>query len=43
VEYAIIFMFLFAVLAAGWFYLMRAKARTPADPGVADDAGSDDH
>lgn len=42
-EYAIIFMLFFAVLAAAWFYLMRAKARTPVDSGVTHDAASDDH
>ena len=41
-EYAIIFLLFFAVLAAAWFYLMRAKAR-PIDSGVANDAAADDH
>lgn len=41
-EYMIIFMLFFAVLAAAWFYLMRAKAR-PVDAGVANDAAADDH
>lgn len=41
-EYMIIFMLFFAVLAAAWFYLMRAKAR-PVDPVVANDATADDH
>jgi hypothetical protein len=26
-DYLVIFLLLFAVLAAGWFYLQRAKAR----------------
>ena len=42
-EYVIIFMLFFAVLAAAWFYLMRAKARTPVDSGVAHDAPSENH
>jgi hypothetical protein len=41
-EYAIIFMLFFAVLAAAWFYLMRAKARPPVDSGAAPNA-TDDH
>jgi hypothetical protein len=36
-EYTVIFLFLFAVLAAAWFYLARAQARTPDDSGVAHD------
>lgn len=35
-EYAVIFMLLFAVLAAAWFYLQRAKRR---DAGAAGEAG----
>ena len=41
-EYVIIFLLFFAVLAAAWFYLMRAKNR-PVDSGVATDAAADDH
>jgi hypothetical protein len=41
-EYAVIFLLFFAVLAAAWFYLMRAKNR-PVNPGVANDAAADDH
>jgi hypothetical protein len=40
-EYTVIFLFLFAILAAAWFYLERAKARTPDDSGVAHDPPSD--
>jgi hypothetical protein len=40
-EYAIIFLLFFAVLACAWFYLMRAKVRTPRDAGVAPNAADD--
>lgn len=32
-QYAIIFLLLFSILAAAWFYLQRAKARSvPSAP-----------
>lgn len=31
----VIFLLLFAILAFGWFYLQRAKARTPATDAAA--------
>ena len=41
-EYAIIFMLFFAILAAGWFYLQRAKVRdAAAAPTATDEPRSD--
>ena len=40
-EYAIIFLLFFAVLAAGYFYLQRAKARDAAPTTPVDDTGPD--
>jgi len=40
-EYILIFLFLFAVLAAGWFYLQRAKARE-ANTTTVDDSRPND-
>lgn len=41
-EYILIFLLLFAVLAAGWFYLQRAKARNAGPASPADDTPADE-
>ena len=40
-EYAIIFLLFFAVLAAAYFYLQRAKARGTGTTSTVDEPGSD--
>lgn len=41
-EYLVIFLLLFAVLAAAWFYLQRAKARDAGPASPSDDTPADD-
>ena len=42
--YITVFLLFFAILAFGWFYLQRAKARDAAKADVAGtDAPGDDH
>ena len=40
-EYVVIFLFLFAVLAAAYFYLQRAKGRSPGTSDGADGSRTD--
>lgn len=40
-EYVVILFFLFAVLAAGYFYLQRAKSRSATTPTETDGVQSD--